>query len=434
MPLRTETLLRACNQRWLRRLSRWLLLWLGLAGPVLPGHGQADGPVFRLLRPRARQASVPFSLQRNLIVVEVRLNGRGPYNFLLDTGLASSLITDPDVGRQLQLPTTDRFLVSGAGEESALEAYRVPAVSVALDGQVGAARASFLMLSDDVLNISGYVGLPVHGLLGADVFRHLVVKIDAEQQQLVFRDPARFRAPFGRRWASIPLEFDGAKAYLNLPVQLSDSLQLPLRLVLDTGAGHALSLETTSDPRLRLPPEHLRTQLGRGLNGTINGFLGRVPALQLGRYRVGNLLTSYPDSSDVAGRAETFRNGNLGFELLKRFTTIIDYPHNRLLLRPNSKFRDPFEHDMCGFDLLAFGSEYRRYRLLRIESGGPADKAGLLAGDEIISINLIPAEFFSLTDISRMLHSADGRLLLFVVRRAGTDELVSARVRLTRQI
>ncbi|NVO30118.1 aspartyl protease family protein [Hymenobacter lapidiphilus] len=433
MPLRIGALLRAYHQRRSWQLS-WLLLLLGLMGPVVSGRGQISEPVFRLLRPRARQAKVPFALQRNLIVIEARLNGQGPYNFLLDTGLASSLITDPAVGRELNLATTDRFLVSGAGEESALEAFRVPSVAVQLSGQVGATRASFLMLSEDVLNISGYVGVPVHGLLGADVFRNLVVQVDTEKQMLEFHDPARYRAPRGRRWARLPLEFDGAKAFLNLPVQLSDSLQLPLRLVLDTGAGHALSIETTSDPRLRVPPARLRTQLGRGLNGNINGFLGRVPGLQLGRYRIRNLLTSYPDSADVAGRAETFRNGNLGFELLKRFTTIIDYPHNQLLLKPNSLFRDPFEHDMCGFDLLAFGPGFQRYRLLRIEPGGPAEQAGLKVNDEIISINLIPAEFFSLTDISRMLHSADGRLLLFVVRRAGTTELQTARVRLTRRI
>lgn len=433
MPLRIGALLRVCCRRRPWQLPCWLLL-LGLAGPVVPGQGQISEPVFRLLRPHARQAKVPFALQRNLIVVSVLLNGQGPYNFLLDTGLTVSLITDPEVGRELKLITAGRMMVSGAGEEQAVEAYQVPAVAVELDGHVGAARASFLMLSDDVLNISGYVGLPVHGLLGSDVFRNLVVRIDAEQQQLVFFNPDRYRAPRGRRWTNLPLELDGYKAYLTLPVQLTDSLQLPLRLVLDTGAGHALSVETTSDPRLHLPPARLRTQLGLGLNGTINGFLGRVQALQLGRYRVGTLLTSFPDSADVAGRAETFRNGNLGFELLKRFTTIIDYPHNRLLLRPNGQFRDPFEHDMVGFDLLAFGPNYRRYRLLRIEPGGPADQAGLQAGDEITSINLIPAEFFSLTDISRMLHSADGRQLLFVVRRPGTDDLQTARVRLTRQI
>ncbi|MGO8609984.1 hypothetical protein ACC848_44315, partial [Rhizobium johnstonii] len=78
----------------------------------------------------------------------------------------------------------------------------------------------------------------------------------------------------GKKWARIPLDMEGRKSYVTLPVQLSASLTLPLKLVLDTGAGHALSLETTSDDRLALPETRLRTPLGRGLNGNINGYLG----------------------------------------------------------------------------------------------------------------------------------------------------------------
>ena len=425
---------------WLR-IRNLLLLWkkgqtVGIcAFLLLAGLSQAlaQPAVYQFRRPQTRRAKLPFLLQRNLIVLEVLLNGKGPYNFLLDTGISSSLITEPRLAQELNLNTQGRFLVAGAGEERPLEAYQVNDVAVELADGVKASRASFLLLSDDVLNLSGYVGMPIHGLLGSDVFRSFVVEVNPVVQQLIFHDPAKFRAPRGRRWAHLSLDMEGRKTYLTVPLQLSTSVSMPVKLVLDTGAGHALSLETTSDPRLNLPAAHLRTQLGRGLNGNINGYLGRVSALQLGRYRIPSLLTSFPDSTDVALRAETPRNGNIGFELLKRFTVIIDYRHNQLLLRPNSTFRDPFEHDMCGFDVLAFGAQYRQFRLVRVEAGSPADQAGLKSGDEIMSINLFPAEFFNLNQLSRMLHSEDGRQLLFVVRRPN-GELYTANVRLKRQI
>ncbi|WP_426492534.1 PDZ domain-containing protein [Hymenobacter sp. 102] len=397
------------------------------------GRVEAQPGPFRFVKPTVRHVRMPFLLQRNLIVMEVWLNSRGPYNFLLDTGIGTSLITDPNVGQELNLSLHGRFLVAGAGEERPLEAFQTRGVSVRFGKEIEAPELSFLILSEDVLDLSGYVGMPVHGLLGSDVFRSFAVEIDPEQQLLTFHQPERYKAPAGKRWARLPLDMEGRKSYLTLPVQVSSSLTLPLKLVLDTGAGHALSLETTSDARLVLPENRLRTSLGRGLSGNINGYLGRVPALQLGRYRLPALLTSFPDAADVAQRTDAPRNGNLGFELLKRFRVVIDYTHNRLLLRPNALFKEPFEHDMCGFDMLALGPTYRRFKVMRIEPGGPAAQAGMKPGDEIVSINLMPAEFFSLHQFSRLLHSADGRQLLFVVRRPD-GELYTTTVRLRRQI
>jgi hypothetical protein len=226
---------------------------------------------------------------------------------------------------------------------------------------------------------------------------------------------------------------EGDKAYITAKVTLNDTLTLPLKLILDTGAGHALSLETGSDKRLTLPPKVLRTQLGRGLSGYINGYIGRVTSLQLGRYKLKNLLTSFPDDSDVHLRMETFRNGNIGLELLKRFSLVIDYPHNRLLLRPNLFFHDPFEHDMCGLDLVATGPGLRSYIVVKTQPGSPAAEAALQPGDELMTVNLVPASFYTLTVLSRMLHSTDGRSILFVVRRPD-GELHTAMVRLRRQI
>ncbi|UYZ63605.1 aspartyl protease family protein [Hymenobacter weizhouensis] len=409
-----------------------LALWLGLlaAGPA---RAQTPPPAFRFERAGARQARVPFQIQRNLMVVEATINGQGPFNFMLDTGIGISLITDPALVRQLNLQGGAQFLVAGAGEEKPLVAQQITGVHVRL-GKTEAPSMSFLALSDDVLNLSGYVGMPIHGLLGSDVFRSFVVQVQPEQEYVVLHDPARYRVPRGRRWTRLSLDLEGNKSYLTLPVQVNDTLTLPLKLVLDTGAGHALSLETTSDPRLRLPDLRLRTQLGRGLSGDINGYLGRVAALQLGRYRVALPLTSFPDAAAVAHRADVPRNGNLGFELLKRFEMVIDYSRNQLLLRPNRLYKDPFEHDMCGFDVLASGPHYRQYRVLRVQAGSPAEQAGLLPGDEILSINFLPAESLSLTQLSRLLHSQNGRQIFFIVRRATTGDLHTAVVRLKRQI
>lgn len=398
--------------------------------PTLPD--EAETTPFQFNKPTRRQAVLPMDVQRNLLIVSLLINGSGPYNFMLDSGVSTAILTDPAVADLLGLLRGQPYRVVGAGgENTGLQAHETRGVRLSA-GAVVAPNMRMLVLSADALNLSGYVGMPIHGILGSELFRSFVVSVEPEQHRLVLTAPARYQPPRGRSWARLPLTLIANKAYLDLPVQVTDSLALPLRLVLDTGAGHALSLEAGSAPQLILPHRRLRADLGRGLSGFIRGYLGRVAALQLGRYRLPAVLTSFPDSGQVHVRASVPRNGSVGFELLKRFSMIIDYPHQRLLLRPNAQYREPFEHDMCGLELVAAGPDFRRYLVLRVQPDSPAATAGLLVDDEIVSINLLPVNVFSLTQLSRILHSADGRLILLLVRRG--LELRTTTVRLKRQI
>ncbi|GAB3638125.1 hypothetical protein GCM10027422_37150 [Hymenobacter arcticus] len=433
--------------------ARFLLGWRRFGGLLLallvglPSLGPASAQVaagptatFALTHRGRHQTRFDYISQRNLVIVAVRLNGQGPYNFLLDTGVGTSLITDPQVASQLHLSRGEEYRMMGVGgADSGLRAYEATNVRVTLPG-AEAAGMTWLVLSSDVLDLSGYVGMPIHGIMGSDLFRSFVVTIHPDQHQLILADPARYKAPKGRRWASLPLVFDHDKAYLSVGVQQlgagPNAAPLALRLLLDTGAGHALSIETSADQRLRLPEVRLRTDLGRGLTGLISGSLGRVAAVQLGRYNLSHVLTSFPDSSQVHSRlsgTERARHGSLGYEVLKRFTTVIDYPHSRLLLRPTTALGEPFEHDMCGLDLLATGPNYRQYQVLRVVPGSPAATGGVAEGEELVSINFIPTSFLSMTDLNHMLHSQNGRVLYLVLRRAD-GELHPVSVKLKRQI
>ena len=414
-----------------------LLLAL-LLGPVAWAQGSAT---FALARPKARRAVFSFDTQRNLIIVAARINGKGPYHFLLDTGVSISLLTNPALADTLHLERGEEFRVVGSGgEDTPLRAYRTNEVRVELPGVV-APRMRWLLLSEDALNLSSFAGTRIDGILGAELFHSLVVAIWPTRGQLICYDPSRYRAP--RRWASLPLHLDQGKAYVEATVTQQPlaaagdpAAPLPLRLVLDTGAGHALSLETTADPRLHLPTAHLRATLGYGLSGAIRGHLGRVASVQLGRYQLPQVLTSFPDSGQVHQRLrpqDAPRQGNLGYELLKRFNTVIDYPHQRLLLVRNTQNQLPFEHDMSGLSLVAAGPSYRYYVVTSVEAGSPAAEAGIVPDEELLAINLLPTGVLPLSEIARLLRAHDGQRLVLVLRRPD-GELHSVHLQLRRQI
>lgn len=410
-----------------------LLVFLCFCGEMSrPAHAQPTAP-FAFKSARRHRIRIPLLLQRNLLVVSAKLNGLGPFNFLLDTGVSTSIITSAKLADSLHLAHGEQFRVIGAGgSDTGLLAYQTDNVRVTMRG-AEAAHLTMLVLSEDVLNLSGYVGVPIHGILGSELFRSFVVAPHPEQENMELILPTVYKMPRGKLWSSLPLSIENNKAYFNAPVQLSDSLTLLLKLVLDTGASHALSLETDSDPRLIAPAKRLPADLGRGLTGLVRGYLARVPILNLGRYQMRAVLTSFPDAADVHRRIDVPRNGNVGYELLKRFSLVIDYPHQRLLLRPNTRFNDPFEHDMCGLELLATGPDFRRYLVLRVEPNSPAYMAGLEPDEELLSINFLPIGVFSLTQLSHMMHSENGRVLLMVLKRPD-GSLHTATVQLKRQI
>jgi len=403
------------------RLLFWLWLWLlsSASRAADPGFNAEEATTmpFRFKRPDLQRVSVPYALQNDLIIISVKLNGLGPFQFLLDTGAASSLITDPQVGQLLGTQMmTKTYNLAGVGQKAPITAYRTKPVRVDIGG-IEAPAFSFVAVSEDVLDLAGLMGTPVHGILGYDLFRSFVVTIQPRIGRIIFSSPNVQEQPKGKGWTSLPILIEDAKPYITTSLVMDDSSVVPVKLVLDTGAGHALSLETSSDPRLHVPARRVRTELGRSLSGAITGFLGRVPALQLGAYRVQSLLTSFPDSSNLRHRIQVPRNGTLGFNALRRFNMVIDYPHNRLLLRPNGMHRVPFEYDMSGMQLLATGPDYRQFLIARVEPNSSAEAAGLKPNDELVSIGIKPIEGYSLAQVTQLLQSGDGRALHLVVRR-----------------
>ncbi|MDX5346268.1 MAG: PDZ domain-containing protein, partial [Hymenobacteraceae bacterium] len=336
---------------------------------------------------------------------------------------------DPRLKDSLQLKEEDKLSIIGAGEGDDLEAFITSNVKIEINGVVANAK-SFAVLSEDVLHLSNYVGIPVHGILGYDFFSSFVVKINFITRRITLYKPETYRQR--GNYISMPITIERNKPYVVIPTAINDNTKLSLKYIIDTGAGHALSLETESHPKLTVPKPALRAQVGRGLSGNINGYLGRIKNLELKTYNLKNVLASFPDHAEFGSKTTVARNGNIGLELLKRFHLILDYSRSAIYLKPNSMIKDPFEHDMSGIELIAGGENFHRYIIYSVHPGSPADEAGLKAGDEIISIDWTLVSKLNLTRISKLLHSYHGRNLTFFVKRG--SELFTTTVTLQRQI
>jgi hypothetical protein len=363
------------------------------------------------LQGNRRHVTIPFRMIRDLIIIRLDINGKGPFNFVLDSGVGLMLVTDPKMVDSINIVNKRTIKISGLGKGEDYEAYITSALNVSIPGLVSYDVAAAI-LKTDRFGLSGFAGIPIHGLIGYEFFNNLTVKIDFSDSTLTVSKP-KYTKFFGKS-NKIPLIIENRKPYLYSKVTFANGTKSNDKLILDLGAGHPLSLENMIEKH-GMPDKFIAANLGMGLTGPINGFISRLTEVDIGRFKMKNVLASFPVNNQKQGVEEQQRDGNLGIGILKRFTIIIDYPDSAVYLKPAVNFDDPFEHDMSGLEYYAGGENFEHVIISRVEPGSPGDEMGIEPGDEIMSINFKPVNKMTLEQIDALFKSQPDRNLLLVI-------------------
>jgi hypothetical protein len=355
--------------------------------------------------------TIPFQLVRNLIVVKLKINNHGPYNFVLDTGVGYMLITEPSLIDSIGIVSKRPLKKQGFGEGNDFEAYVTNPLKIDLHGVVSN-NVNAAIFKEDNFGLSAYAGETIHGLLGYEFFNKLAVKIDFVDTTLVVSDPVDMR--YYRRAAKIPLTIEDRKPYLTSKVTFADGTEKQTKLIVDLGAGHFISFENLKDKN-KLQKKFIGANLGVGINGLISGDLSRIKEVQLDKYKVKNVIAAFPN--DDKNPKAVPRDGNLGIGLLKKFNVIFDYPNNMLYLKPGVEFKRHDEHDMTGLTYYTFKDDYVHVVIDKVEPGSAGSDAGLQKGDEIDMININSVANMSLQQIDDLFRSRDGRPFFLLIFR-----------------
>ncbi len=344
-----------------------------------------------------------------MVIIKLKINGKGPFNFVLDTGVGLMIVTDPTLVDSLNLYNRRTLKLYGLGEEGAVEAYATSSLDVSLPGLKSYDVAAAVLKKDNFL-LSNYAGMPIHGLLGYEFFDNLAVKINFDDSLLTVCRPENLKTL--KKGSKIPLVIEDRKPFLFANVKMPDGKEKKCKLIVDLGAGHPISLENMIASN-GLPAKFITANLGVGFTGPINGFISRIDRIDIGSYKFKDVLSEFPEEDSSAfHRQFGRREGNLGFGILKRFVIVFDYRDSVMYLKPGSKFKDPFEHDMSGMEYYADGENYKRIIVSRVEAGSPADIIGIERGDEIVAINFKPVTTMSIEEIDDIFKSGNDRNLL----------------------
>ncbi|GAB4024844.1 aspartyl protease family protein [Spirosoma gilvum] len=124
-----------------------------------------------------RQPS-PIAIHDNLVYLQVRVNGRGPFNFMFNSGLSGLGRIDQRLAKELNLNIVG-FQERREGTQIKREFL------VAIDKlNVGQVTHANLKLTVSNFNEVPHQ-LPIDGVIGRDFFNHYLVTIDGPHRQLI---------------------------------------------------------------------------------------------------------------------------------------------------------------------------------------------------------------------------------------------------------
>lgn len=412
----------------------------------------------------AQKYTTSFKMVNNLIVFPIEVNGK-ELNFILDSGVGATLLFNIKESDSVKLKNLERRNIRGLGGMEEIEAIISKGNFFKMKNIVGT-NQNLYMVSHDNFDLSIRMGLTIHGIIGYELLKDFVVKINYSAKRITFYDPDSFEEKICRKCDAFNLEFYQLKPYLEIGAKLNSENIVPVKLLIDTGGSDAMWLFENSKPEIKPPTNYFIDFLGEGLSGEVYGKRARIKGLVLGKFELKNPTVSYPDSLAIAhARMFEERNGSIGGSILNRFEVTFNYSEAKLYLKKSSRFNKPFNYNMSGLELahngkvlvrerdkatnqfsistedgggsnpqivLSYQYQYNfkpSYRVHHVLPDSPGAEAGILEGDILIKINGKYTHDMTLEEIIHHFYEREGKRIFVLVERNGQNYEYKFRLR-----
>jgi hypothetical protein len=384
----------------------------GVLSGVTPGEAASADPVGSapaelMAPPGARgladvqsnsvsRAVVPISIEAGEVVVDVSINGRGPFPFIFDTGAQDALT--PETVAALGLKTEGAGTLQDSGSHS---------ISIT-STRVAAMRLGDLEMTDQPFFV---VPLPRHltdrgnrvplaGFIGDELFARFAVRLDYDNRTLTLTPDSDFR--YDGEGVRVPLLFrDKAPAVSAVADGISGFF------LIDTGSIGALTLrrEFVEDHGLEARhPSALRIK-SVGAGGSFNTVLSRLDTFEVAESRIDRPATRFP-STATEGLPFADIAGSIGYEILRQFTITFDYRRGELWFERSRAFGMRTGQGGAGFQ--AFKIDGAGFRVITVLPDAAAAAAGLQVGDVVTEVDGRSTASMSVSELAELLRRPIG--------------------------
>jgi len=402
----------------------------------------------------AKKQTISFKLVSNLIIIPIEVNDK-KLNFILDSGVGTTILFNIEKKDSVNLRNVKPVKLKGLGNAEPVDAILSTNNKFKIKDIVSGNQKLYVIFND-FFDLSSKLGTTIHGIIGYNLLRDLLIKINYGTKRITFYNAKKNNFKGCKKCTPFNLEFYKLKPYITAGVKLNANNPkiTEVKLLIDSGGSDAMWLFENTHSDLKPPTNYFDDYLGEGLSGPIKGKRTKIDALILGNFKLKKPTVSYPDSLSIVHALQfKERNGSLGANILKRFTVYFDYKNSKLYLKKNSSFKDSFRYNMSGIELAHNGKllvkegnsnlfrinnktssedsfvtsiSYKyafkpSYIIHRVNKDSPAFEAGILPGDILIKIDNKYSFNYKLEEIVEKFYQKEGTLVRVVVERYGKD-------------
>ena len=346
----------------------------------------------------------PMSATEGAPVVEVMINGAGPFKLAIDTG-ATQMTLDDDVVKKLAIETPEP---ATDPEEEAKKPATDPVVSLI---SIALGDAVFFELDAKVTDHDkqGEGERVYDGIVGLPLFADVLLTLDYAAEKIILKG-GELEAADGKGILSyadkgglltLPLTFDGNSAEVTVATGHPGGFTLAA----------ALRHEVKMAPKAYTEPKRRRTGTEEESN------LQMMGTVELGRYKLFQppLAVLASDSSEIP---------KLGHRVLQNFTVTIDQKTRRIRFERAKGTRVTFGHAQPSFGAVFY--RYGRYLKVReVIPDSPAGRSPLRVGDRVEWVDGRRPSDFEPGELGPFIDNADA--ITYSINRGGATLHVTLR-------
>lgn len=300
-----------------RKLA-FLLTLVTIANPTVHAGtdpDRTDAPVRTTLL--TKTVSVSMNSWGGRPVVEARINGKGPFKLLIDTGTSFPAILDDALVRKLELPATGTTRPRGKAKD--LDIVEVGTLTI---GDVE--FSSIQGIRSTSVGCASMTGEGIRGILGLPLFEGCLLTLDFPERRVRFESGDLPRPDGETIEYSADLEHD-----YGVTVTLSVA-GVPVKAHLDTGSPALVTVLNKFQKKLPLKGKPRVVGMARTPQGEAevrSAVLEGV--LKLGKHEWAKPRIDFAD----LGPMLDYDAGNIGSRLLKDFAVTVDQKNHRVRFR-----------------------------------------------------------------------------------------------------